>query len=85
MGKPLDGCMKLSAMNQLIFVNKELLGRLASLGIEKGKAFNPDARMQHIFEQAAKLAVAMARTNAFDSRDPDVKEYFRTDNGKLCL
>lgn len=57
------------------FVNKELLGRLASLGIEKGKPFNPDALMQHIFEQAAKLAVAMARTNTFDSRDPDVKEY----------
>ncbi len=57
------------------FVNKELLGRLASLGIEKGKPFNPDARMQRILEKGAKLAVAMARTNAFDSRDPDVKVY----------
>ena len=57
------------------FINKELLGRLASLGIEKGKPFNPDARMQRILEKAAKLAVAMARTNTFDSRDPDVKVY----------
>jgi len=56
-------------------VNKEQLGRLASLGIEKGKPFNPDARMRGIFEQAAKIAVAMARNNAFDSRDPDVKVY----------
>ena len=57
------------------FVDKELLGRLASLGIEKGKPFNPDARMQRIFDKAAKLAVAMARTNAFDSRDPAAKVY----------
>jgi hypothetical protein len=56
-------------------VNKEQLGRLAALGIEKGKPFNPDARMKHIFDQAAKVGVAMARTNAFDSRDPDVKVY----------
>ena len=32
---------------------KELLGRLASVGIVQGKPFNPDARMQKIFEQAA--------------------------------
>ncbi len=31
--------------------------------------------MQRILEKAAKLAVAMARTNTFDSRDPDVKVY----------
>jgi hypothetical protein len=39
----------------------ELLGRLATLGIEKGKPFDPDARMQRIFEQAAKQGVAMSR------------------------
>ncbi len=55
--------------------NKEQLGRLASLGIEKGKPFNPDARMKRIFEQAAKQAVAMARTITFASRDPDAKLY----------
>jgi hypothetical protein len=55
--------------------NKEQLGRLASLGIEKGKPFEPDARMQGIFEQAAKQAVAMSRVITFASRDPEEKLY----------
>ena len=55
--------------------NKEQLGRLASLGIEKGKPFNPDKRMQRIFEQAAKQAVAMSRVITFASRDPEEKLY----------
>jgi hypothetical protein len=55
--------------------NKEQLGRLASLGIEKGKPFKPDARMQGIFEQAAKQAVAMSRVITFASRDPEEKLY----------
>ena len=29
-------------------------GELAELGIEKGKPFNPDARMKNILEKAAK-------------------------------
>jgi hypothetical protein len=55
--------------------NKEQLGRLASLGIEKGQPFNPDARMQRIFDQAAQQAVAMARVITFASRDPAEKLY----------
>ena len=55
--------------------NKEQLGRLASLGIEKGKPFNPDKRMQRIFDQGAKQGVAMARTIAYTSRDPEAKVY----------
>ena len=54
---------------------KELLGRLASLGIEQGKPFSPDARMQNIFEQAAKEGVAMSRAIAFESRQPDARVY----------
>ena len=46
----------------------ELLGRLATLGIEKGKPFAPDERMQSIFEQAAKLGVAMSPRHRV--RDP---------------
>ena len=52
--------------------NKEQLGRLASIGIEKGKPFSPDARMKGILEQAAKQGAAMARTITFASRDPDI-------------
>lgn len=51
----------------------EMLGRLASLGIEKGKPFIPDARMNKIFEQAAKQGVAMSRAIVYDCRDPEIK------------
>jgi len=54
---------------------KELLGRLASLGITQDKPFNPDARLQKIFEQAAEEGVAMSRVIAFDSRQPDAVVY----------
>jgi hypothetical protein len=53
--------------------DKEQLGRLATLGIEKGKLFNPDERMIKIFDQAAKLGVAMSRAIVFAPRDPEVK------------
>ena len=55
--------------------SKELLGKLASLGIEKGKPFRPDARMQQIFDTAAAEGVAMSRVIAFDSRDENAKVY----------
>lgn len=53
--------------------NPEMLGRLASLGIEKGKPFNPDKRMKRIFDQAAKQGVAMSRAIVYDCRDPEIK------------
>ncbi|MGB5278634.1 MAG: DUF1254 domain-containing protein [Gammaproteobacteria bacterium] len=59
--------------------NIEQRGKLASLGIEKGKPFNPDARMKKILDEAAKQAVAMARVITFASRDPDVRFYPGTD------
>jgi len=55
--------------------SKEQLGRLASLGIEKGKPFKPDVRMQRILDQGAKQGVAMARTIAYTSRDPGARIY----------
>jgi hypothetical protein len=57
--------------------NPELLGRLATLGIEKGKPFKPDARMKNIFEQAAKQGAAMCRALVYASRDPEI--YFWPD------
>ena len=51
----------------------EQRGRLATLGIEKGKPFAPDARMQKIFDQAAKQGVAMSRAILYASRAPDIK------------
>ena len=54
---------------------KELLGRLASVGIENGKPFSPDARMQKIFDQAVVEGVAMSRVIAFDCRDDQAVVY----------
>ena len=54
---------------------KELLGRLASVGIMQGKPFNPDARLQKIFAKAAAEGVAMSRVIAFESRQPDAVVY----------
>ena len=50
----------------------EQRGRLASLGIEKGKPFAPDARMKRIFDQAAKQGVAMSRAIVYASREPEI-------------
>ena len=75
---PEDGSV-FAMLNEIIqyepseLFDKELLGRLATLGIEKGKPFNPDARMQGIFEQAAKQGVAMSRAIVYASRDPEIK------------
>ena len=46
-------------------------GQLATLGIEKGKPFAPDARMTGILERAAKLANAQMRVVSFADRRPD--------------
>lgn len=43
---------------------------LASIGIEKGKAFKPDAERKNLFNDAARTASALARTNSFASSDP---------------
>lgn len=67
-----------AALNEIIqyeptaLFDKELLGKLATLGIEKGKPFKPDARMQGIFDQAAKQGVAMSRAIVYASRDPEI-------------
>jgi hypothetical protein len=45
---------------------------MQSIGIEKGKKFNPDAKTKTLLSQAARVAAAMARANCFASRDPCV-------------
>ena len=49
---------------------RSMYGMLQSLGIEKGKPFNPDARMTSILEEAAKTALAEMRVNAYANREP---------------
>lgn len=42
--------------------NPEILGSLAAIGIQKGKEFKPDERMQKILDEAAKIGAAIVRT-----------------------
>jgi hypothetical protein len=44
--------------------------QLAAIGIEKGKPFEPDAGRTALFEEAARFAAGIARTNSFASDDP---------------
>ncbi len=48
--------------------DRVIYGMLVSLGIEKGKPFNPDARMVKIFNDAAMVGELTARANAYDKR-----------------
>ena len=53
----------------------ETLGMLAAIGIEKGKPFAPDARMQNILTDAAAVANATARAIVFSSRSKEAYLY----------
>jgi hypothetical protein len=48
---------------------------LASIGIEKGKPFKPDANTKELLTEAARVGAAMARANTFASRDPSARVY----------
>lgn len=50
---------------------RSMYGELAELGIEKGKPFNPDARMRKILEQAAQTGNAIMRVESFADRRPE--------------
>lgn len=45
-----------------------ILATLKPLGIEKGKAFKPNARQQKILEEALIVGEAMAKANGYDTR-----------------
>jgi hypothetical protein len=49
-------------------LDSETLGIFASIGLEKGKPFAPDARMKKILTEAAAVGNATARTLSFRSR-----------------
>ncbi len=49
-------------------MDPEILGLLASIGIEKGKRFAPDERMTTILTEAAAVGLATARTLLYRSR-----------------
>jgi hypothetical protein len=51
----------------------EVLGMLASIGIEKGKEFKPDARMTKILSEAAVVGTAAQRSIIWRNRSDTVK------------
>jgi hypothetical protein len=51
-------------------LDPELMGSIASIGIVKGKPFNPDARMKKIMTEALAVANAASRTLFMNPRDP---------------
>ena len=64
----------------LEFLDEELRGDLASIGIIKGHPFKPDDRMKKILKDAAAIANATSRTLAFRSRSDTIK-YYGKDSG----
>jgi hypothetical protein len=56
-------------------LDPELRGLAAAIGIEKGKPFEPDARMQEILKDAAAVGNATARAITLDVRDPEAFIY----------
>ena len=57
------------------WVDPATVGLYASIGIRKGEAFAPDARMKKILTEAVAVGNATARTDLFASRDPSAKFY----------
>jgi hypothetical protein len=53
----------------------ETLGLLASIGIEKGKPFKPDARMKKILTEAAAVGDITARAIVYKTRMPEAYFY----------
>jgi len=56
-------------------IDAETLGLLASIGIQKGKRFAPDARMKKILIEAVAVGSATARALSFKPRDPRYQLY----------
>jgi hypothetical protein len=55
--------------------NPTTLGLFASIGVVKGRPFNPDARMKKILEDAANIGAVTARTITYKLRDPEAYYY----------
>jgi hypothetical protein len=60
-------------------LDPEIRGMLASIGIEKGKPFKPDARMKKILTEAANVGAVTAR--ALAARPRDQRQYFYPGEG----
>lgn len=59
----------------LEFIDPELRGLAAAIGIRKGQKFAPDARMTKLLTDAVAIANGTARAITFRNRDPRVVKY----------
>lgn len=57
------------------FLDPELRGLLASIGIEKGKKFEPDAKTKKTLTEAVAIGNATARALVFDPRSETIRIY----------
>ncbi len=57
------------------FIDPELRGQAAAIGIIKGKPFAPDARMEKILKEAVKVGNATARSIGLSPRDKNAYLY----------
>jgi len=57
------------------FLNTELRGQAAAIGIVKGKPFEPSERLKKTLEDAVKVGNATARSIGFAPRDPNAYLY----------
>ena len=57
------------------FLDPELRGLFAAIGIQKGKPFQPDARMKKILTDAVAVGNATARTILFRARTDEARYY----------
>ena len=63
------------SMSRSIFLEPELRGNLAAIGIMKGKPFQPDERMKALLTEAAVIGNATSRAISFAPRDnPEIYE-----------
>lgn len=70
-----DGVAQVVEEEPLEAIDLEVRGQLAAIGIQKGKAFVPDQRMQRILAEAVAVGNAIGRAEAFDPRDPSAQNY----------
>jgi hypothetical protein len=63
------------AREPIDFLDPELRGLAASIGIRKDKPFAPDARMKAILTESVAVGNATARAIAFQTRDPEAYYY----------
>lgn len=57
------------------WVDPDTVGLYASIGIRKGKPFAPDARMKGILTDSVAVGNAIARSDLFASRNPQIRIY----------